>query len=285
MLANSFDTISPQAYQFLATKVYAHSRIRLGADKQALVTGRLGKRLRQLGLPSFEAYCKFIDSPEGANEMGPLVDLISTNHTHFFRESSHLDFLRDSIVPSFSDELRSRKEPFRFWSAACSSGEEPYSVAIVLAEISRLNPEFKWAIEASDISSRVLQHAQDGIYPEERMKMPTPEYLPRYFQRGTGSNAGLYRVKSFLRQHLKFHRMNLLQAQYPVAPRQHTIFCRNVMIYFDIPTQQELVAKLTAQLIPGGFLVVGHSESLLGIKHTLKGLRPGVYQKSANDTI
>jgi chemotaxis protein methyltransferase CheR len=205
--------------------------------------------------------------------------LISTNHTHFFREVEHLNFLRDQILPKLGPALAAKREPFRFWSAACSSGEEPYTVAIVLAEHARLNGAFSWQIEASDISSRILAKAADAIYDGQRLQLPQPELLPRYFQKGSGEYAGQFRVKDALTKQVKFHRLNLLQAQYPVAPNQHVIFCRNVMIYFDVPTQQELVLKLINQLAPGGFFVVGHSESLLGIKHPLKTLKPGIYQK------
>ena len=273
------ETISPEAYGFLAEVVYEHSRIRLGTDKQALVTGRLGKRLHQLGIASFEAYCEFLQTEAGSQEIGPLVDLISTNHTHFFRESEHLNVLAERILPEWLPRLIPRREALRFWSAACSSGEEPYTVAIVLAEYARKHGAFQWQIEASDISTRVLERAQQGIYPAERVSQVQPEILPRYFQRGVGPHAGLYRVKDLLRQSVKFHHLNLLQASYPVAPSQHVIFCRNVMIYFDGPTQQELVNKLAKQLAPGGYFVVGHSESLLRVKHHLTAVHPGVYRK------
>ncbi len=271
--------ISPEAYRHIADKVYQHSRIRLGEDKQALVSGRLAKRLRQLNIDSFEAYCEFLESSKGAEEIGPLVDFISTNHTHFFREIEHLNFLRDGALKHWHPHLTRNREMFRFWSAACSSGEEPYTVAIVLAEYARTHGAFTWQIEASDISSRILAKAQSGIYDEDRIKLPQPEWLQRYFQKGTGDFAGQYRVKEMLLRQIKFHRMNLLQAQYPVQPNQHVIFCRNVMIYFDAPTQQELVLKLINQLAHGGFFIVGHSESLLGIKHPLKSVRPGIYRK------
>lgn len=274
------NTISPDSYQFIADKVYEHSRIRLGPDKQALVTGRLAKRLRALNLDSFEQYCQLLQSQHGHDELGPLVDLISTNHTHFFREIQHLDFLRDQALPEWHQRGGRSKETFRFWSAACSSGEEPYSVAILLAEFARQQGNFTWQIEASDISSRILDRARNAIYPEDRVKMPQPEWLARYFQKGVGEYVGYYRVKDALRQAVKFHRMNLLQPDYPVAPHQNVIFCRNVMIYFDQATQQELVGRLTQQLAPNGYLVVGHSESLLGVKHALKSVKPGVYRRA-----
>ncbi len=280
MPAMLHQTISAEAYEFIAGKVYARSRIRLGPEKQALVTGRLGKRLRQLGMDSFEAYCEFLESTQGEQELGPLVDLISTNHTHFFREIEHLDFLHKEVLREWVPQLVQRGETFRCWSAACSSGEEPYSMAIVLAEYARKHGTFHWQIEASDISTRVLERAQQGIYPAERVKVPQPDLLPRYFQKGVGANVGFYRVKDALRQGVRFYQLNLLQAQYPVAASQQVIFCRNVMIYFDTATQQELITKLTAHLATGGCLIVGHSESLLGVRHHLKAVRPGIYRKT-----
>ena len=273
-------SLSPSEYQRIASKVYVHSRIRLGDDKQALVTGRLGKRLRELRLESFGQYCDLLDSARGDDELGPLVDLISTNHTNFFREAQHLDFLRDEILPEVMPRVARSREPFRIWSAASSSGEEPYTMAIVLAEFARQHGAGQWVVEASDISTRILAKAAAGIYAADRVKLPQPDYLPRYFQKGAGDHAGFYRVKAGLRAQVKFHHLNLLQPEYPVAANQHVIFCRNVMIYFDLATQQELVTKLIRQLAPGGHLIVGHSESLLGVKHPLKKLKPGIYQKA-----
>jgi len=272
--------ISREAYRFIAEKVYEHSRIRLGDDKQALVSGRLAKRLRHLHLDTYDAYCALLDSPRGAEEIGPLVDCISTNHTNFFREIEHLNFLRDEALKDWAPRLTRERETFKFWSAACSSGEEPYTVAIVLAEYARTHGALNWQIEASDISSRILAKAQAAVYEESRIALPQPDWLSRYFQKGLGDCAGHYRVKDLLTRQVKFHRLNLLQAQYPVQPNQHVIFCRNVMIYFDVPTQQELVTKLINQLAPGGYFVVGHSESLLGIKHPLQSLKPGIYRKN-----
>ena len=271
--------ISREAYHFIAEKVYEHSRIRLGDDKQALVSGRLAKRLRALNLDSYDAYCAFLETAKGTEEIGPLVDSISTNHTHFFREIEHINFLRDVALKEWFPQIARNRETFKFWSAACSSGEEPYTIAIVLAEYARTHGMFNWQIEASDISSRILAKAQTAIYDDARLQLPQPEWLQRYFQKGTGNFAGQYRVKDALLKQVKFHRLNLLQAQYPVQPSQHVIFCRNVMIYFDTATQQELVLKLINQLAPGGYFVVGHSESLLGIKHPLKSVKPGIYRK------
>jgi chemotaxis protein methyltransferase CheR len=271
--------LSAAEYRLIAGKVYAHSRIRLGDDKQALVTGRLAKRLRQLNLESFAEYCALLESDHGGKELGPLVDLISTNHTNFFREIQHLDFLRDHILPQLVPTLVRQHETFRIWSAASSSGEEAYTMGIVLAEYARHHGTYSWAVEATDISTRILEKARAAVYPAEHVRLPEPDLLPRYFQKGSGQSEGYFRVKDSLRTQVKFHHTNLLQAQYPVAANQHVIFCRNVMIYFDTSTQQELVDKLIRQLAPGGYLIVGHSESLLGVKHPLRTLKPGIYQK------
>jgi chemotaxis protein methyltransferase CheR len=276
--SNGSLVLSKECYEFLRGIVYEHSRIQLGPDKQTLVSGRLNKRLRELGLSSYEEYCKLLRSPVGEAELSPLIDLISTNHTHFFRENQHLDFLRDQILPELTKKLPPQ-EPIRIWSAASSSGEEPYTIAIVLSEYFRKHPMRPWMLEGSDISTRILQHARNGIYSKDRVKLPDPQMLERYFQNGIGDFSGYYRVKEVLRKAVKFHHLNLLDPSYPVSPNQHVIFCRNVMIYFDQTTQQELVGKLSKQLAPGGYLIVGHSESLLAVKHDLKTVKPTIYRK------
>ena len=273
--------LSADEYRLIADKVYAASRIRLGDDKQALVTGRLAKRLRELKLETFTEYCALLASERGTAEMTQLTDLISTNHTNFFREVQHLDFLRDHILPELIPVLVRQRQLFRIWSAASSSGEEAYTMGIVLAEFARQHGAYSWAVEATDISTRILAKAKAGVYAADHVRVPEPDMLPRYFQKGTGESEGFYRVKDSLRAQVTFHHLNLLQPQYPVAANQHVIFCRNVMIYFDTETQQELVHKLIRQLAPGGYLIVGHSESLLSVKHPLKTLQSGIYQKAS----
>lgn len=278
MIPTTEATLTKDCYDFISALVYEHSRIRLGPDKQPLLSGRLNKRLKELKLNSYEQYCDLLRSPQGQAELSPLVDLISTNHTHFFREIQHLDYLRDHIIPEFV--ASHPREPLRVWSAACSSGEEPYTIAIVLAEYFLKHSERPWGIEATDISTRILAHAKEGIYRKDRVNIPDTTLLHRYFQQGIGDYADYYRVKDSLRSMVKFHHLNLLHSPYPVAQNQHVIFCRNVMIYFDQKTQQELVNKLIQQLAPGGYLMVGHSESLLSVKHNLKSVRPAIYRRA-----
>lgn len=272
--------ISDGDYEFLQRLVYEQSRIQLGPDKRPLVTSRLAKRLRQLGLPDCGAYCRLLRSPAGPEELRHLIDRISTNHTQFFREIKHFDFLRDRVLPAWKSRPNRDAEPFRIWSAACSSGEEPYSLAVTLSE--HLGPPSSgaWQIDASDISTRVLETARTGVYPAERLTTVPQECLRRYFQRGVQDKAGLFRVKEPLRNSITFHHLNLLQPGYPFSRPFQVIFCRNVMIYFDRQTQEELIGHLVARLVPGGYLMVGHSESLSGIRHPLKSVQPAVYLKS-----
>ena len=272
-------SFSGKAYRILVDLVYEHSRIRLGADKQTLLTNRLQKRLRVLGLKSYDDYCAVLESPEGSEEIEELVDLISTNHTKFFRERDHFSFLVNRVLPVLMPRLVSSRLPLRLWSAAASSGEEAYTMAIVVAEHLRSYSPVEWQITASDISRRMLAHAQQGIYQMDAVQTVPPELLKRYFQKGIGVRAGTCRIKRELRERLRFERINLFQPTYPVARKQHVIFCRNVMIYFDPPSRAIAVQRLTQHLSQGGYLIVGHSESLLGTRHGLQPIQQGIYQR------
>lgn len=265
-------------YEFLRQLVYERSRIHLGPDKRVLVTARLAKRLRHHGLNSYGAYCDLLRSPRGAEELQFLIDRISTNHTHFFREQKHFDFLRETVLPQWCG-ARCRAEPFRIWSAASSTGEEAYSIAIELAEHFAPAAAHRWLIDGTDISTRVLEIAQRGIYDADRLRTIPADVLRRHFQRGVNQWAGHYRVKEELRRSVSFRHLNLLDGDYPFTGAFDLIFCRNVMIYFDRPTQETLVRQLAEKLTTGGYLMVGHSESLSGVKHDLKLIRPAIYLK------
>lgn len=277
-LNTDFPRIADADYEFLCHVVYEQSRIHLGPDKRGLVTSRLGKRLRHLRLSTYAEYCRLLRSPEGPEELQFLIDRISTNHTHFFREMKHFSFLETVILPKWKEAF-SGSDPLRVWSSACSSGEEPYSIAIWLAEKLAPAATGRWLVEASDISTRVLDLARRGIYESERLGDISPECLRRHFQKGMRDWAGHFRVKDELRRQVRFHHLNLLEGAYPFSHPFHLIFCRNVMIYFDRATQTELIARLASVLLPGGYLFVGHSESLSGIKHGLRPIQPAVYQK------
>ena len=268
--------LSPQAYAFLARLVHERSRIQLGTDRQMMVAGRLGQRLRTLGLAGFEEYCRLLESPHGEEEVDCLIDLVSTNHTHFFREAEHFTILAGEVLPRLTEQLRASRRPLRVWSAASSSGEEAYTLAIVLAEFARLQPHVTWQVHATDISRRMLDRCRSGIYEAEKVAVPE-EQLRRYFLRGFGEREGFYRVRPELRRLVHVQHVNLFQPQYPLSPGLDVIFCRNVMIYFDQPSRQELLDRLVAMLAPGGRLFVGHAESLIGLRHTLRTEWPSVY--------
>jgi len=271
--------LTPEAYDFLAQLIYERSRIRLGADKHALMAGRLGQRLRTLGIADYDEYCRLLQSPDGEGEIDSLIDLISTNHTEFFREPAHFEILARQVLPAAAAAQTIGQQTYRVWCAAASSGEEVYSLAIVLAEFARLRPSFQWHIDASDISRTMLERCRRGIYPADRVNLPAADLLPRYFQRGFAEREGFYRVKPELRQRTTVQRINLFQQHYAIPRRQDVIFCRNVMIYFDVESREWLVNRLTDYLAPGGYLFVGHSESLIGVRHRLHAVWPSVYRK------
>lgn len=269
-------------FEFIRSLVYENSRINLGPDKHELVNARLSKRLRAVKLPSIDRYCELLRSPAGKEELSHLIDAISTNHTFFFRENAHFDFLRDMIVPEMlSRRVEERWSRFSVWSAACSSGEEPYSLAMTLDE-SLGGSHWPWHIEATDISHRILAKATAGIYRDEVVGKLSKAQINRFFQRGFGPQEGNFRVKTELRNAVTYRQLNLLEGEPPFTQPFQVIFCRNVMIYFDRPTQEELVNKLARRLVPGGYLCVGHSESLTGIKHGLQAVRPAVYRRPLN---
>ena len=271
--------LSAATFAFLAGLVYDRSRIRLGPDKRALVAGRLARHLEIRGCASFDDYGERLRRPGADDEIGTLIDLISTNHTQFFREPAHFDILSHELLPALAARAVAAARPLQVWSAAAASGEEPYSLAIVMAEQTRQQPGFAWEVHASDISRRMLDRCRLGIYDADKVKLPDPGLLPRYFRKGFGRREGCVRLKPEIRRHVAVEHVNLFQPTYPVPRALDVVFCRNVMIYFDVDSRQELVARLFDQLAPGGYLFVGHAESLLGLAHRFETARPGVYRR------
>lgn len=266
-------------YHFIRDLVYQHSRINLGSDKRELVSARLAKRLRAIRLPGVREYCDLLRSANGQDELGHLIDAISTNHTYFFREEDHFTALSSLILPELENRRAREGWPqLRVWSAACSSGEEPYSIAILLEEHFRQRPAWPWQIEATDISRRILKRAEQAVYAEDALSRVARPLVKKYFETGYGPQDGNFRVRAAIRERVRFRHLNLLEGASPFPSGFHVIFCRNVMIYFDRPTQQELIDRLSRLLLPGGYLLVGHSESLTGINHALKLVRPATYR-------
>jgi len=273
-------TLSPDHLQFIRRLVYEHSRITIEDRKIDLVHSRLAKRLRALKLDDYDAYCQLLQSENAAAEIQQLVDVISTNHTFFFREEKHFQFLRDRAVPELAARLEAANgRLFRVWSAACSSGEEPYSIAILLNEHPRLGQGLDWRVLATDISTRILQRAALGVYDLERVRNVPDPWFRRYFLLSRDRKSGKCRVRPELQRRIDFRNLNLFQPEYQIGPPFQVIFCRNVMIYFDRESQEKLVARLFENLIPGGYLMVGHSESLLGVRHDFRMIQAAIYQR------
>jgi chemotaxis protein methyltransferase CheR len=251
--------------------VYEQCGINLHEGKKELVKARLGKRLREGNFRSFADYYGYVTTREGQEELITMIDSISTNLTYFFREESHFRKL-EKIIPKLSENKK-----LNLWCAGCSTGEEPYSIAMTVREhVNSSAVDVK--ILATDISTKVLKTAQAAVYPTERTdKIPQP-LLRKYFQYGTGPSSGFYRVKKELRDLIEFRRLNLIEP-FPQQFRFDVIFCRNVMIYFDKVTQSVLVNKYYEHLEKGGYLFVGHSESLTGLSHPFKYSEPSIYKK------
>jgi chemotaxis protein methyltransferase CheR len=268
--------ITKTEYDHIRTLLYDESGISLGENKQPLVVSRLSKRLRDLDLESFEAYYEFVTGDDSGAEFIRMLDLLSTNKTDFFREPKHFDYLRDRILPPLERDKR-----IRIWSSACSTGEEPYTIAITLHEHVKNPASWEMDILASDISTRVLAHAAAGLYGEDRITTVSPDIARRHFLKGRGKSAGLVKVKPHLSKLIKFRRLNLMSDTFPIKSPLDLIFCRNVMIYFDRPTQERLIAKFHRYLKPGGHLFIGHSESLQWIKHNFSTIAPTIYRKGA----
>ena len=271
--------LSPRDFDFLSRLVYDRSRICLGPEKQPLVAGRLARRLRSLGCAGFADYCARLAAPGGADEIDVVIDLITTNHTHFFREREHFEILSRQLLPALAARASKDGRPLQVWSAAAASGEEPYSLAIAIAEFARAQPLPGWRVYASDISRRMVDRCRLGIYEAGKVELPAAEWLPRYFRRGFGPREGYYRVKPAVRRAVTVEAANLFQNSYPVPADLDIVVCRNVMIYFDAPSRAHLVNRLFEQLAPGGYFVIGHTESLLALRHRFRQIRPSVFMR------
>lgn len=246
----------------------------LGDGKQGLVAARLGRLVRELGLSSFQQYCDYLLADHTGAALTALADRLTTNHTSFFREPAHFGFLCSAVLPA----LRARPR-IDIWSAGCSSGEEPFSIAIALLE-SAPHLASRVRIRATDISTRMIARARAATYTADRIQSIPPEIRSRHLVPDDAPN--VFRVAAPARSLVDFARSNLMDP-IPPAARYSVIFCRNVMLYFDRPTHQSLVHRLAAHLEPGGFLFIGHSESLKGIDNSLEPAAPAVYRKPAQD--
>lgn len=264
-------------FQFLRDFVYQYCGISLSDQKRQLVQGRLQRRLRALGMKDFNSYCELLrTSPDG--EMDELSSVISTNVTSFFREMHHYDLLVDDLLPRWL-EAKKNGGRLRIWSAGCSTGEEPYALAMVLAEaLERTGSKVDARILATDLSPQALEQARSGTYALERMGGISEARRHRWFQRGEGAYEGYARVHPRLRELVTIQPLNLLH-DWPMRGPFDAIFCRNVVIYFDKPTKQRLFERYAGLLEQGGYLFLGHSESMYGLSDSFDLVGRTVYKR------
>lgn len=271
---NGTPVLSDRELKTIVALVYQQSGITLHEGKRELVAARLGKRLRHLGMASYEAYLGHLAQDRSGGELTSLLDAIATNHTSFFREAQHFDFLRQRVLPEAVATAGTRG--LEVWCAASSTGEEPVTIAITLRDAG-VTP---FRMLASDISTKALTAAKKAVYRVDRLEGVSQEHRRAYFERGLGEQQGLARVSAELRRLIEYRRLNLV-AMDRLDRRFDIIFCRNVMIYFDQAVQQRVVSMLERYLLPGGHLFISHSESLNGVKHGLTGVAPAVFRRPA----
>lgn len=273
LISGSAPVLTAREFDQIRRLAYDQFGLELRPGKESLVSARLSKILRTMNFKSFQQYYDFLLADKSGEALTAMIDALTTNHTSFFREQAHFDFLKNTVLPA----LKTRPS-ISVWSAACSTGEEPYSIAVCFMQNMALQQPGKLRILATDISTRVLRIAEAGEYPAERFPDTVMHQLRPYLTRSEKKSESSFVVKKEVRDLVEFRRQNLMQSfshlgSFPL------IFCRNVMIYFDSVTQQELVRRLADTLEPGGYLFIGHAESLNRIQHSLEYVQPAIYKK------
>lgn len=274
-------SMSDECFARLSTFIQGNYGIKMPEAKRGMLESRLQKRLRKLGMRSFEEYGEYLFSPEGQKkEIVYMLNQVTTNKTDFFREPAHFEYLYNDVLPKMSANRGiGVRRPLEVWSAGCSSGEEPYTIAMVMAEFAAANEGFDFNILGTDISMRVLNAAVKGIY-KEHLAEPVPERLKkRYLMRSRDRDRCRVRIVPDLRRKVRFKYLNFMNDELNVGKIMDMIFCRNVIIYFERAVQEELIRKLCDNLATGGLLFLGHSETLHGMSFPLKSVAPMVYRK------
>jgi len=271
-IGNEGPALPPRVFDRICRLVHERSGIELGDGKQALVSSRLGKKLRASGCASYEEYLKQVEGDGTGESLMALIDALTTNYTSFLRESSHFDRLKQ-ILPALAS-----RPSIQIWCAASATGEEPYTLAITMLEALGREAHSRCHVIATDISTQALRAARRGVYPLDRLQEVPQAWFSRYWLKGEGEHAGMCKVKPEVARMVEFRRLNLIE-RFMLPGLYPVVFCRNVMIYFSKETQEHVVARIAQFLEPGGYLFVGHSESLTGITHALESVAPAVYRK------
>jgi chemotaxis protein methyltransferase CheR len=277
----AIDHLSTRDFQRLASFIHEYSGIKMPPAKKSMVEGRLRRRVRAVGVQSLAGYCEYVFEQNGLEGEGiHLIDAVTTNKTDFFREPDHFRFLVEQAIPELLASQRGNsRTPIKVWSAASSIGAEPYTLAMVLAEVAAANPNFRSSIFASDICTEVLESAILGIFPESMIAPVPMELRKRYLLRARAGARDRVRIVPQLRAAITFARINLMESPYPADSDMHIIFLRNILIYFDKPTQCKVLEQLCNHLRPGGFLFLGHSETLTGYGLPLQPVATTVFRR------
>lgn len=269
--------LSQEDFKAFSDYIYAEFGIKMPDIKRVMLQGRLLKRIRELKMSSYAEYKTYFFSEEGQRkELYDFLSVVTTNKTDFFRESAHFDFLSQEVLPGFMAEGRTN---IKVWSAACSSGEEPYTISIVLNEFKETHPQLNFKILGTDISSNVLDKAAKGVYPEKTVDVIPMHLKRKYFLRSKDRTTPTVRVTPQLQQNISLKYLNLMDSVYDITEKYDVIFCRNVLIYFDRETQEKVVTKLCRHLAPGGYLMIGHSESIANMDLPLKNIKPTMFKR------
>ena len=278
-MPNRNEGLSSADFERLRSLIYRESGINLSSDKKTMMEIRIKRRLHSLKIASHGEYCERVFAPGGMDsELVHLIDVITTNKTDFFREAGHFDYLVSKALPDLAARHGASRKSL-VWSAGCSTGEEPYTLAMVLSEYSKASPGFRFNVLATDICTAVLAKAAMGIFKSDVVK-PVPQDLQRkYFMRSRDPQSDALRVVPEVRALVEFRRVNFMDSEFGLTESPEVIFCRNVIIYFDRPTQVRILEKLTRHLVPGGYFFAGHSESLQGMDLPLVPVAPSVYRK------
>jgi chemotaxis protein methyltransferase CheR len=280
-MPQSADVISDRDFRSLTQLIGSECGIALASGKRSMIESRLRKRVQALGLESLAAYCDYMHSAEGRRkEWSGFVDVITTHKTDFFREPAHFDYLVQQAIPALAESSGAGVlRPLQVWSAACSTGEEPYTLAMVLSECTVGGRSCRFQIRASDISDAVLETARRAVYSVNSIK-PVPDTMRRRFLlRSRDRTSELVRIAPELRAKVEFRQLNLMDEQYGFAEPMDVVLCRNVMIYFDRPTQERVLNRIAKTLRKGGYLLMGHAESLNGLELPLLQVGPTVYRR------
>ena len=266
-------------FDLFSSFIYDEVGIKLPRSKKTMLEARLQKRLKAHGMTNFDEYAKYLFSPAGrANELIQMINVVTTNKTDFFREPAHFDYLTRTALPALAAQ-RGENATIRLWSAGCSTGEEPYTLMMVLSEYREENPGFRFSLLASDIDTSVIEKAKTGIYTEDKTDTITLKLKKKYLLKSKDKSKGLVRIVPQLRNQIKFRRINFMDESFGMTEPLDIIFCRNVIIYFDRETQERLMQKFYRNLSDGGYLFLGHSETLNGLDTRFQTVASTVYRK------